>query len=116
MTEPEPVPSAPPTVEVVAMKVAEQLMTDMYRRIAELEARLALVEREADEAEQVAAAAHVQGAAFTEVAQQLLRRADEMRTSAGRLADAAAEPDAAGDRRVIQLPTTSPTPRQDEHG
>lgn len=110
MTGSDTTPPAPPTIEVVAMRVAEELMTDMYRRIAELEARLERVEHEADEAEQVADAAYPEGTGFTEVAQQLLQRAAELRASPETVARTATEPDRTGEARVLQLWTTHPEP------
>lgn len=110
MTELDTPPPAPPTIEVVAMRVAEALMTDMYDRIAELEARLQRVEHEADEAEHIADAADPEGAAFTETAQELLQRAAELRSSAETLARASPGSDPISDGRVLQLWATESDP------
>ena len=116
MTDPITVPAPPATVEVVAMKVAEQVMSDMYRRISELEARLAQAEREANEAEQVSGTACLDGTAFTEVAQELLQRAEELRASARTLADGEGASRAPGDARILQLPRTPADLPRDTHG
>lgn len=114
MTEPVPAPAPPATVQMVAVKVAEQIMSDVYRRIAELEARLELVEREASEADQLAEMAQAQGPAFVEIAQQLLRQAEGLRTSARALADGAHEPGRIDDPPVVRLATAPAEPPQDE--
>lgn len=106
MTEQAPAVAPPATVEVVALKVAEQLMADMYRRITELETRLAATEREADEAEREAEVAAVPGGAFAQLAQQLLDRADDLRTGAAAAGDVIHD-DSAAEAQVVQLPMPS---------
>lgn len=116
MIDPIVAPSAPATIEVVAMKVAEQLMSDMHGRIAELQTRLDLVEREASEADRHAETAHGEGPTFAEVAGELLARAEDLRTTARTLAQGPREPDQSGEARILRLPTTSDEPPQGSRG
>jgi len=82
----------PPTVAVVAVKVAEQLMSDMYRRVSELEARLEQATRDADEAERAVA---VLDPAFADAARELLARAETLRAKVRPLVASGGEPQGA---------------------
>lgn len=102
MKEPVTPIEAPPTIEVVALKVAEELMAETFRRIADLEQRLQSVLLEADHAERVAGTGADAEPQLLEVAQGLLRQADAVRRAA--VTTAAASPGAADGALVFHLP------------
>ena len=110
MTEPIAPLAAPPTVEVVSVRVAEQLMSDMYRRIADLESRLEAVEREADEAE-AAMESYGDGEVFASIAEQLREAAADLRARAHR--PGASDHDSAP---VVRLPTARTREPDDQDG
>lgn len=93
---------APPTLEIVALKVAEEMMAETFRRVADLEQRLQSVLLEADHAEGAAGTGADAGQQLLELAEGLLRQADDLRRTAS--ATAPTGTTATDGAMVIHLP------------
>lgn len=91
----------PPTLEIVALRVAEEIMAETFRRIAELEQRLQSILAEADRAERAAGTGGDAAPQLLEVAERLFRQADGLRRATA--ATTSASPAASG-AMVLHLP------------
>lgn len=99
----EALASPPTTIEVVSLRVAEQLMSDMHRILADLEARLDATEQEAEEAERAALDADGNRSTVVEHAQHLLHQAEMLRGQ-GPAADAVRSPGETRGLRLLRAP------------